>query len=278
MFRRVFGLFQKKTHEAGMAEEMRAHLDGLTERNVAAGMSPEEARYAALRTFGGVAQLQERCRDQRRSPWIEHLIQDLRFGARSLRKNPGFTFVAVLILGLGIGVNTAVFTAIDNLLGRTVHFAEPEQLVLVTNVRSSGVLDTLSYPVYERFRDHAQSLSGIFAFGGNNSGRSLVPSGLGQNDAVAVQCLEVSGNFFSVLGIPASSGRTLTPEDDRKGDPRPVAVLSYAFWQRQFGGDRDVLGKTILLRQGIFSNRRHCATRILGRRPHPAASGLVGAH
>ncbi len=230
-----------------MAEEIRAHLDGLIERNAAAGMSPKEASYAAWRTFGGVAYLQDRCRDERRSVWIEHLLQDLRFGARSLRKDFGFSVVAVLILGLGIGVNTAVFTTIDNLLRRALPVVDPDQLVVVANVRPSGVSDTLSYPVYERFRDHAQSFGGILAITQNSSRRSLVATGLGQNDAVPVQSRGVSGNFFSVLGVQAFSGRTVTPDDDRKDAPRPVVVLSYAFWQRQFGGDPDLLGTTILL-------------------------------
>jgi hypothetical protein len=149
-------------------------------------------------------------------------------------------------------VNTAVFTAIDNLLGHTLHVAEPEQLVLVVNVRPSGVIDSLSYSIYEGFRDQAHSLAGIFAVWRSNSTRSLVPSGLGQNDAVLVQSLAVSGNFFSVLRIPAFSGRMLMSEDDWKDNPRPVAVLSYAFWQRQFGGDPDVVGKTILLDKVSF--------------------------
>src|SRR3954453_8673352 len=109
-FVRFAGLFRRKQHEAEMSEELRAHLDGLIDRNLAAGMSPTEARQAALRTFGGVEQIKERARDERRSAWVEQLWQDLRYAVRQLETNRTFTMVVVVTLGLAIGVNSVTFS------------------------------------------------------------------------------------------------------------------------------------------------------------------------
>src|SRR5688572_20834113 len=129
---RLCGLFRRRTLESEMTEELRGHLDALVEHNLAAGMSPEDARYAALRTFGGVAQIAERARDERRSIWGEQMGQDLRYALRQARKHPGFAIIVVLILGLGIGANTAVFSALEVLVLRALPVPDPEELVVVT--------------------------------------------------------------------------------------------------------------------------------------------------
>src|SRR5437879_2278245 len=128
---RFRALFQKPKLDVQMDDEMRSHIEMQTQENIEAGMNSEEARYAALRQFGWVESIKETCRDQRGVSWIENLVQDVRYGARKLRKNPGFTAVAVLTLAIGIGANTAIFSVINPILLRPLPFRDPERLVWI---------------------------------------------------------------------------------------------------------------------------------------------------
>ncbi|MHC4331538.1 MAG: ABC transporter permease, partial [Planctomycetota bacterium] len=176
------------------------------------------------------------------------LWQDIRYGFRMLKRNPGFTAVAVLTLALGIGANTAIFTMINTLLLRSLPVKDPQQLVLVTD----GGNASLGYPLYEQFRDDNRSFSGLFAADGISK-RSMTVTGASGAEAEPTWARAVSGNFFSVLGVPAAAGRTLTANDDRAGDPQAVAVISHGFWQRRFGLDPAVLGKQIVLDEIPFT-------------------------
>jgi predicted permease len=179
------------------------------------------------------------------------LWQDIRYGVRMLRKNPGFTAVAVLTLALGIGANTAIFTLIEALLLKSLPVKAPQQLALVTVNAFYGHNASLSYPLYEQWREGSQSFSGLFAAA---HGRyRMTVDGAEDAGAGRVGAQAVSGNFFHVLGVPAVLGRTLTPEDDRPGSPQPVAVLSHGFWQRRFGLDPAVIGKTIRLEDTVVT-------------------------
>lgn len=149
-----------------MHAEMQAHLDGLTERNIAAGMSPEEAHYAAQREFGGVAQIAERARDERRSVWVEQLLQDLRYAVRSLRKSPSFTITAVLTLALGIGVNAALFAVYDFIVLRPLPSRQPDELVDIRgrNEEVRGRIDPrFSYSDYLDYSAETQAFSDLIA-------------------------------------------------------------------------------------------------------------------
>ena len=252
MVTRVAGLFRRQQHEAEMSEELRAHLEALTQRNVAAGMSPEAARFAALRTFGGVEQIKERARDERRSAWGEHLLQDVRYALRQLRKAPGFALVIVLSLAFGIGASTATFGVLNEVLLKSLAVRSPEELVRfrwhagprgMTPADSYGFGEFgLSLPAFERFRADNATLSDIFAFGG-------VPAGYVMVDGAAENCSWrlVSGGFYSGLGVQAVLGRVITHADDQ-ASAAPAAVISYRYWSQRFGRDPAVLGKTIVLR------------------------------
>jgi putative ABC transport system permease protein len=177
---------------------------------------------------------------------FQSLRQDLRYGLRGLLKSPGFAAVAILSLALGIGANTTIFSVLNAVLLRQLPVPAPEQLVLISTNNLS-----FSYPVYRELRDHARSFQGLIAF------RTL-PMSLSVNGATErITGAIVSGNYFSILGVPASAGTAITVEDDQRpdsGGPRgPVAVLSHGLWRRKFGGDPSVVGRMVNLNGQPFT-------------------------
>ncbi|HET8549364.1 MAG TPA: ABC transporter permease, partial [Bryobacteraceae bacterium] len=178
------------------------------------------------------------------------VAQDLRYAFRTFRRSPIFTGVALLSLALGIGANTAIFTLLDQVLLRMLPVYEPERLVLLDGPGpdrgSRRDENAFSYPMYVDLRDQNRVFSGVLA----RHGVSLSLTWKGQTDRVNGEL--VTGNYFDVLGVPQFLGRLLTPNDDRKPGAHPVAVLTYGFWQRRFGGDASVVGKKILLNAHPF--------------------------
>jgi predicted permease len=232
---RLRSLFRHGSVEHELDTELRFHFEQQIQENLAAGMSPEESRYAAQRSIGGLTQIQEECRDMRGLNWIRDLGTDIRYGLRILRKSPGFTAAAVLSLALGVGINTAVFSLINAVLLRTLPVKNPEQLV-VFNHRND-----ISYPMYQDLRDGNTVLSGLLS-------RFTIPASMsaeGQTERISAEL--VSGNYFQVLGVEALIGRTLMPDDARLPGAQPVVVLSNGFWRRRFGSDPGIIGKTIRL-------------------------------
>ncbi len=253
-------LFRRRKPMDDLAEEIRAHVAMEEQENLASGMPPEEAHYAALRRLGNVTLAQERSREMWGWSSIETLSQDLRFGLRMLLKNPGFTAVAVLTLALGIGSNTAIFTLINAVMLRNLPAKNPWQLVLFYDRGGTGTYNTnaipndiYSYPAWEYFRDHNESFQSLCAF---RQGDDLLamraggPSEGQRREQVRVHL--VSGSYFAVLGVRAAAGRLLTVQDDMP-TASPSAVINYDFWRRRFNLDGSVIGKTVDLNGIVFT-------------------------
>ena len=250
---RLRALFRRRAVEEDLAEELRFHLDEETERNVARGMAPAEARLAARRAFGNVTAAQESARQTFTWRWLEDLAQDARYGLRSLRQNRGFAATVLLIVALGIGANTATFTLVDALILRPLPVPHPEQLVAVGDRARTGSMSTggpntglASYPVYADLRDQNHVVTGLYAQGRTGQ-LDAVPQGAAAGDVEHPRARFVSGNFFEVLQVPAWLGRTFTGAEDRVPGGDPVVVVSYAYWQRRLAGDRSWIGRAISL-------------------------------
>jgi putative ABC transport system permease protein len=237
---RLLGIFFKRRRERDLEEEIRSHLEMQVEENMRQGMSSEEARRAALRKFGGVVHVKEAYRDRLSLPAVETAFQDLRYGLRMLRRNPGFTFVAVLTLALGIGANTAIFSVVNAVLLRPLPYDEADRLVFLTE-RSPWSEDlTLSYPDFADWRaqNHVFEYIGVYNYNGYNLTGSGEPERLRAGRA--------SADLFSALRVRAALGRIFTNEEDKPGAPG-VVVLSHGLWQRRFGGNPNILNQSLTL-------------------------------
>jgi predicted permease len=245
---RVRSLFKRSAADSELDEELQFHIDQKTQEFIAKGFLEEEARFAALREFRGVEQAKENCRDARKINWLQDLAQDLRYGARMLRKTPGFTAVAILTLALGIGANTAIFSLIDAVMLKTLPVQNPKELVLLVRTRLNPNRPpdpSFSNPVWQQIHDHQDIFSGVFASADTEF--DLAQGGV----AHSVKGLYASGEFFNTLGVRPAAGRLLTSGDDVRGCPG-AAVLSYGFWQEHYGGALSAVGSMISLNRHSF--------------------------
>ena len=240
--------FRRRYWDEERARELQAHLDIETDENIARGMMPDEARFAARRKLGNPTQIREEIYRMNSIGFVETLWKDLRFGARLLRLNPGFTLVAILSLALGIGANTAIFQLLNAVLLRTLPVENPQELAEirisnVTELRGStnSPYAAATYALWEQIRKQQQAFSGTFAWMDDEF--NLAPRG----EARLAHGMWVSGDFFQVLGVRPFLGRVISASDDHRGCGLPGAVISYAFWQREFGGAASVLGRKITL-------------------------------
>ena len=238
--RRLLMLLRRGRFNADLDEEMRLHRELREQEQIERGLPPAEAHYAAQRRFGNDLVLREESRDMWGWSWLAELGQDIRYGLRMLRKNPAFTATALLSLAIGIGANTAIFSLIDALLLRMLPVRDPQQLVQVICILQGHRIDSLSYPAIRALQERTDQFSGISGFSGAAFNAGL-PGAVEKTPGAWV-----SGNFYQTLGVAAALGRTLAPADDLPGAV-PVAVLSYRYWERKFGCDPGVLGKTLLI-------------------------------
>ncbi len=244
VFNRIRSFFRKDPLDQEVKEEMASHLQMAFEENIRRGMSPEEARREALVRFGGVQQSVELQREFRGLPFVDVLTQDLRFTFRTLRRDYSFTTIAVLILALGIGANITVFSVVNTILLRALPFPDSQQLVRIVEKDPKAGESSKTYTAdatqdFQQRNRSFQSMSGYFAFTGPDNFKLI-----GNSQPLPVTGMLVAEGFFQTLGVEPSLGRLYRSGEFVKHAP-PVALLSYPFWKRQFGGDRSIIGRTI---------------------------------
>ncbi|HKQ91364.1 MAG TPA: ABC transporter permease [Blastocatellia bacterium] len=239
LFHRLRASLRRGKIEREMDRELQFHLEMETAENIRRGMSEEEARRAALLSFGGVEQTKEAYRDIARFRRLEDLRQDLRYGARMLLKNPGFTLVAVLALALGIGANTAIFSVVNAVLLRPLPYYDPQRLVWVAEVLPHGD-EIYGAADYIHWREQSKAFDHLVAF----QPGSIYLTGRGEPERL--DSILATANLFPALGVAPQLGRAFTPEEDRPG-VAPVVILSHSFWQRRFGGDPAIIGQSLTL-------------------------------
>ena len=239
---RLRSLFRRGQVEAELNEELRYHLERQIEVNTAAGMSVEEARYAALRAMHGLDQRKEECRDMRRVRLIEDLWRDFRFSLRSLLKRPGFTAIALLALALGIGANTAIFSLVNAVILQPLPYRDPDRLISVYGTRNRSTQGSVGPTDFLDYRSQNKTFEQFAA-----SGSMMLPMNLtGSGEPERLNASIITGNYFDTFGVRPALGRGFSLENEKTGQDH-VTVLSHAFWQTRFGGDPNIVNKTINL-------------------------------
>ena len=241
-------LFDRRRREQELDEELRAYLDAAIDEKMRTGVARGEAVRMARAEIGSLEAVKDHTRDVGWDAQLDSLWRDVRYAARTLRRSPAFSTVAVLTLALGIGANTAIFSVVNAIMLRPLPVERPEQLIALATVYPDSTEPVFSYPAYRRFEADAAQLAEVFA-------ASSV-----RRDAITLDGAPepvdhkwVSGNYFTTLGVPAAVGRTLLPADDGLPAGQPVAVLSDAYWNRRFGRDRSVIGRGFRFKATAFT-------------------------
>jgi predicted permease len=247
---------RRQARESDLDRELRTHIETEADEQEAAGVPPEEAQYAARRALGNTTQLKEDLRAIWGWTSIQNLLQDLRYGTRQLRRNPGFFVVATLTLALGIGANTAIFSVMNAVILRYLPAPDPQELVYLHNVNrpantsQTGYTDDFSFTEYsvEQLRAHHPGLTAVMAFVPLSDSKVAVRYGREPEEALADM---VSGNFFSGLGVAPALGHTFTMNDEKQH--AQLAVLSYSYWTARFLRNPSVLGNTLYVKGVPFT-------------------------
>jgi macrolide transport system ATP-binding/permease protein len=239
-FCRFSGLFRKSRSDAEMAEEMQVHVDLLTERNIAAGMSATDARNAALRQFGGIEQVKEVAREQRVWRWADEFLQDIRFGARMLWRTPAFSILAILCLTLGIGTNAAVLSWVEGILIRPYPLVAHQDRMFALNATTRGQTGYTGLS-YLEFLDYEKNSTLFESF--------IIDRIMGTTLSVGDRAERASGgivstNYFDALGVRPILGRGFRPEEETGRNAHPVTVISYRTWKDRYNGDPNIIGRT----------------------------------
>jgi predicted permease len=262
-WRRLAGSMTGGKRENELADELQSHLEMLMDDNIRGGMTPTEARRAALLQFGGLDVAKENCRDQRGLPSLDSFCQDIRYALRGMKRNPLFTAIAVACLALGIGANTAVFSLVNAVMLRALPVSHPEQLAFFSYSDPGGdmraVRRTITgfskaafpYATYEMLRDHARTLTGVFVYtsaGIESNGMTVDAAGR----PFTADGEMVTGSYFPVLGVSPVLGRAILDSDLNPNAPSAV-VISYKLWAREFGGQSSAIGRSIRVNTESFT-------------------------
>jgi predicted permease len=258
--RRLAGVFKKRQHEEDFQQELEANLQMQIDDNIRSGMTLDEARRAAHIKFGSIDATKERVRDRRGIPFLETFTRDIHYAVRMLQRNKKWSTVAILSLALGIGANTAIFNAVNDLFLKQLPVVDPERLVRLRwagsndmatsfgdygysgkNAAGQDIHGSFSYPIYEALRKSNQTLDGMLAFTPMGNLNVVV-----DGQAETASGLVVCGDYFRVLGVMPVRGRAITSDDDSLS-AAPVAMISYAYWMRRFGGDETIVGKAAVV-------------------------------
>jgi predicted permease len=247
---RLKSIFRRGRVEQELSEELQFHLEHKIEEGIAEGLSPEEARYRALRAMGGLEQKKEEVRDTRRVHWLTDFVDDVRYAVRSLRRTPGLAAFVVVTIALGIGMTTTPFSMLDALIFRPYPVPRPGEVVTLVSTTRDDAYGNFSYREYIDLRDTTRSYDGMVANAPLGTvGFSAAP----EATPIARGGMLVSGNYFRVLGVEPQLGRGFREDEDQVPGRDAVVVLAPGFWKREFAGDPTVIGRTVRLNGADFT-------------------------